>query len=600
MSLGGLKEARASLAPESIRSPAELRGRSTEELTAFAADVRRFLLESVSQTGGHIGANLGTVELSIALHAEFDSPHEPIVWDTGHQGYTHKIVTGRAHLFPTLNRYGGMNRFVSRSESAHDAIEASHAGTAVSVALGLALARRLDGDEGAVVAVVGDGALAEGMTLEALNHAAVERTRLVCVLNDNGYAISPGFGGLHEALRSAARSRALFEALGLAYIGPVDGHDLAALGAALRAARAAPRTPLVHVRTQKGHGWAPADGHPFRQHFSFPFEPATGAPRVPPPGPGYQDVAAAALAEVMAEDERVVCITPSTLYATGLAPVFAAFPERSFDPGMEEQHALTMTVGMALAGKKPVIAYQSTFLQRAFDQLYHDVCFANLPTLILAVRSGFAGYDNPTHHGIYDFAITRGLPNLKVLYPKDRWETARMVKDELRALAGPVLVCMPYGPADDLDPGVLEESAESFARPQLVRAGRDLMLFTVGHRFAAARAAVELLAQRGVDAGLVNLRRLKPLVARDLVPLLQAAPRAVSLEEAVLDGGVGGALGDLVHDRRVATELLRLGLPCRFVEPGSSAELARAYDLDAEGVLASILERWPELARERR
>jgi len=264
---------------------------------------------------------------------------------------------------------------------------------------------------------------------------------------------------------------------------------------------------------------------------------------------------------------------------------------------MEEQHALTLTVGMALAGKKPVIAYQSTFLQRAFDQLYHDVCFANLPVLVLAVRSGFSGYDNPTHHGIYDFAYTRGLPNLEILYPKDRHETERMVRDELRSLAGPVLICMPYGPVDDFDPGVLSESEASFARPQIVRSGHDLSLFTVGHKFGVAREVVERLEAADVRAGLVNLRRLKPLVAGDLVPLLEGTPRAVSLEEGVLDGGVGSALGDLVHDARVATELLRLGIPCRFVEPGSNEELCARYGLDAPGVLESIFSRWPELAR---
>ena len=586
----------AVLAADAMRHPSELAGRSAAELQALADDVRRFLLENVARTGGHIGANLGTVELTVALHASFASPREPILWDTGHQGYTHKILTGRARNFPTLNSYGGMNRFVSRTESEHDLIEASHAGTAVSVALGLALAKRLENKDDHTVAVVGDGALAEGMTLEALNHAAVEDTNLVCVLNDNGFAISPGFGALHEALQNG-RGAAFFESLGFAYIGPVDGHDMSALLPAFEAARASERTPLVHVKTEKGHGWDPAAEHPFRHHFSFPFDPQTGAPQANASSLCYQDVAAAAVADAMEVDENVVCITPSTLYATGLAPLFERWPQRTFDPGMEEQHALTLTVGFALAGKKPVIAYQSTFLQRAFDQLYHDVCFANLPVLILAVRSGFSGYDNPTHHGIYDFSYTRGLPNLKVLYPKDRHETARMVREELAELSGPVMICMPYGPVDDFDPDVLDESRASFIEPQVLGVGRDLNLLTVGHKFEAASEVRARLQRAGLSVGLVNLRQLKPLRAEELRQVLGQAPRTVSLEEAVLDGGVGSAIGDLVHDHRIPTELLRVGIPCTFVEPGSNEELCRAYGLDADGVVARVLDHWPELTR---
>jgi len=601
MALGSLTRSQE-LTPDTITSPRDLHGLSAEELEAFCADVRRFLVDAVSETGGHIGANLGTVELSVALHASFDSPHDAIVWDTGHQGYTHKIVTGRADLFPTLNTYGGMNRFVSRSESVHDTIEASHAGTAISVGLGLALARKLDGDPHHVVSVVGDGSLAEGLALEGLNHAAAEETNLILVLNDNGYAISPGFGAIHDALQAGPfRAGALFKSLGLAYIGPVDGHDVNELMRAIDRAKRADRLPLVHVRTEKGHDWAPADEHPYRQHFSFPFDPATGAPRDraaqagAAPAETYPDVAARVVEEEMERDERVVCVTPSTIYATGLAQVFERFPERSFDPGMEEQHAMTMTVGLALGGKRPVVCYQSTFMQRAFDQLVHDVCFTNLPTLILSFRSGFAGYDNPTHHGIYDFAYLRGLPNLRVLYPKDRFEAERMVRDELRSLSGPTMVCMPYGPTDAFDPGALEEEGEALAAPEIVRAGKHLSVVCVGHQFAAAEEAVERLAARGVDAGLVNLRQLQPLPAEGLVGVLASTARVVTLEQAVLDGGVGSAIAALATDHGLPCGILRLGLPATFVEPGSNDELAAAYGLDADGILARIAERWPEL-----
>jgi len=588
---------------EKLESPRVLDALDHDGLRALAAEIRAFLIDRVARTGGHIGANLGTVELSIALHRAFRSPRDKILFDTGHQGYTHKILTGRAGLFPTLNTYGGLGRFLSRAESEHDPIEASHAGTSISVALGMALARRIRGEAGATVAVIGDGSLAEGLAFEALNHAAVEESGLVVVINDNGFAISPGFGGLHEALQAGgARAAGFFEALGCEYVGPVDGHDIPALLAAFERAKAAQRLPVVHAKTEKGHGWEPAGRHPLRQHFSFAFDPATGQAREAPGeargalgGPTFPEVAAQALERCMERDEAIVCITPSTLYATGLAPIFERYPARCFDPGMEEQHALTLTVGMALEGLKPVIAYQSTFLQRAFDQLVHDVCFTGLPTLILAVRSGFSGYDNPTHHGIYDFAYLRGLPNLVMLYPKDRYEAERMVEECLRDLRGPTMILMPYGPAPAFDPAVLEEPGSTLFEPQVVEAGRELCLFAVGHKFAVAREVVRELRAEGVACGLVNLRRLKPLPEEALAELLAEVERAVVLEEAVLDGGVGSAIAALVTDRSLQCELLRVGLPCAFVEPGSNAELERAYGLDARGVREKIAARWSEL-----
>ena len=581
--------------PETIRSPGELRALDFAALERFAEEVRRFLLAQVSQTGGHIGANLGTVELTLALHRVFDSPRDTLLFDTGHQGYTHKIVTGRAARFPSLNRYGGLNRFLSRAESEHDPIEASHAGTSISMALGLALAKKLRGDTTRTVAVIGDGSLAEGLALEGLNHAAVEKTGLVLVLNDNGYAISPGSGALHEALQQG-RAGELFHALGLEYVGPVDGHDLRALAGAFERARASERLAIVHVRTIKGRGWPPADRHPFRSHFSFAFDPLTGALRDGVPQPGYPEIVAQVIAERMERDPSIACITPSTLYATGLAGVFARFPERCFDPGMEEQHALTLATGLALGGMKAVVAYQSTFFQRAFDQLVHDVCFANAPLLLLLYRSGFAGYDNPTHHGIYDLAYLRGLPNLRIAYPKDRHEAERMVRDELDALSQPTAILMPYGPADDVDESVKLETPESFALPQVDYPGSELVLLTVGNRYRAALHAVDALRKRGVDAGLVNLRWLKPLPEEFLAAELSGAKRVVTLEEGVLDGGVGSALAALAADRGLAPQWLRIGLPCTFVEPGSSAELASAWKLDGPGVLERIRARWPELA----
>jgi 1-deoxy-D-xylulose-5-phosphate synthase len=349
---------------------------------------------------------------------------------------------------------------------------------------------------------------------------------------------------------------------------------------------------LVHVKTIKGYGLQAADKHPYRLHFSFPFDENTCKPKEGFTCIGYQDIAAQALEEEMTRDDKIICITPSTLYATGLQRVFDRFPSRCFDPGMEEQHAMTMTVGFALEGFKPVIFYQSTFMQRAFDQLLHDVCFMNLPTMILAVRSGFSGYDNPTHHGIYDFSYLFGLPNLRMTYPKDRFELQRMIRDNLNNLQGPTWIGMPYGPVDEFDEQVLEESDQSFTQSQVVFKGTDMILITVGHKFGTAYQAVQQLRDEGIDCGLVNLRYLKPLLSDHLADMIAQVPRVVSLEEAVLDGGVGSAIAAVILDRNLKCELLRLGIPCKFVEPGSNEELCRIYKLDAEGVLSRIRSHW--------
>jgi 1-deoxy-D-xylulose-5-phosphate synthase len=578
-------------------TPQRVKQLSISQLKAFADEIRLFLINNISATGGHIGANLGTVDVTIALHYVFNSPIDKLIWDTGHQGYTHKIITGRASMFPTLNCYGGMNRFISRAESEHDIIEASHAGTSISVALGIALAKRLKKDQNYVVAIIGDGALCEGLAFEALNHAAVEQgINLIVVLNDNGFAISPGFGAVHEYLENRRLDNNspenLFTSLSLEYIGPVDGHNIEKMIHAFEQAKLSQRVPLVHVKTVKGYGLPPADKHPYRLHFSFPFHAETCKVKEGFLYRGYQDIAAEVLEKEMAVNNKIICITPSTLYATGLQKIFDRFPSRCFDPGMEEQHAMTMTVGFGVEGFQPVIFYQSTFMQRAFDQLLHDVCFMNLPTLILSVRSGFSGYDNPTHHGIYDFAYMRGLPNLRMLYPKDRFELERMLRYCLNDLKGPTWIGMPYGPVDECDEQVLAESDQSLARSQVVFTGTDMLLITVGNKYNTALRAVQQLRDEGVDCGLVNLRHLKPLPSDQLSEIMAQVPRVVTLEEAILDGGVGSAIADVILDRNLRCELLRIGIPCKFIEPGSNDELCRIYNLDAEGVLSKIRTRW--------
>ena len=559
----------------------DLRNYSINELQTIANEIREFLIHSISKTGGHIGANLGVIELTIALHSEFASPDEPIIFDTGHIGYTHKLLTGRRHMFSSLNTYGGMSRFVTPSESEHDLIEASHAGTAISVALGIAKARTLQKDDKWTVALVGDSAMAEGSSLEAINHASVERDKLLIVVNDNGFAISPGFGALHNAFQSTSEdAKRLFESLGMAYFGPIDGHDIGALRENIRKAKQSKRVPVLHVKTEKGRGLDAADNHPFKMHFSFPFDPDTGVPEAgSAPAKTFPDIVGNVLSDAMDQDPNIVCVTPSTIYATGVGDVFKKYPDRCIDPGMAEQHALTMTVGLALQGLKPVIAYQSTFLQRAFDQLIHDVCFSNLPILILSTRSGFSGYDNPTHHGIYDISFLRGLPNLKILYPRNSVELEAMMHHYLENISTPTMIMMPYGELIDD-----EDAVSGFVdQPEHYREGKKGVIIAVGNKFQEC-----LTVAKELDFGLVNLRCLKPLPETALLELCSQYETVVTVEEAVLDGGIGSSLASLLADNKVKKDLLRIGLPSKFIEPGSNEELCALYGLDAAGIKSAI------------
>lgn len=579
---------------DTIQLPQGIKRLSRTELDALVKEIRAFLIDSISRTGGHIGANLGVVELTVALHRYFSSPATPFFFDTGHQGYTHKLLTGRKALFATLNQYGGMNRFLSPKESAYDPFEVSHAGTAISVGLGSAIAKAHRGDSAPVVCVVGDSALAEGVAFEGLNHAAVEAVRMIVVINDNGYAISPGFGALHNALQSAKgkKAREFFEALGASYHGPIDGHSLDRLSECFEGLPITPGLQIVHVKTVKGYGWPPSDQHPYRMHFSFPFDPETGSPRLTPaPKTGFPELVAEVVDKHMETHPNSVCVTPSTLYATGLSPIFEKYPERCFDPGMEEQHALSMAVGFALQDLLPIIAFQSTFLQRAFDQLIHDVAFTNKPCLILSYRCGFSGYDNPTHHGIYDIAYLSPIPNLDIYYPKDGPEAQRMVATLLENVDKPTMVMMPYGPAQDL--GIDPNERESVLSPETLKQGEDLLMIAVGNKVAACLNAAERLEARGIKSSVVNIRQLKPLPEKAIKELLASHDKVVTVEEAILSGGFGHGINSIavcLPDPR--PRLLNLGLPTIFVEAGSNQELEEAYGLNGEGICRNIQQEW--------
>lgn len=569
------------------------------ELHELAESIRDFLIQSTSETGGHIGANLGTLELSIGLHYCFESPKDRILWDTGHQGYTHKILTGRANKFKTLNSLDGMSRFITRDESEHDIIDASHAGTSLSIGLGLAISEKLNNENNFVVSVIGDGSLCEGMALEALNHISVEKNlKFIIVLNDNGYAISKGFGALHNYLQSLdlnhRKKDTLFTSLGYDYIGPVDGHDIESIVNALNDAKSSKKIPVVHVKTEKGHGYPPAKDHIYCLHFSFPFDIETGKTKDGRISKGYQDAASEVIIDEMGKDDKIIAITSSTLYATGLQKCFDKYPERCFDPGMEEQHAMALTAGLALGGYKPIIFYQTTFMQRAFDQLFHDICFMNLPVMILGVRSGFAGYDSQTHHGIYDFPYLKCIPNLKIMYPKDINELERMMRYNLLHLSQPTMILMPYGPVDNYSNivDISKESDEDFQKAEVIKKGSELLIITVGNKFKTAKELYVLLQENEIDSGLVNLRYLKPLPENQLIEIITKYKYVVTIEEFILDGGIGSSIGNLILDNNINVELLRIGLPTIFAKPGSNEELSKVYGLESKTIINKIIQRW--------
>lgn len=582
-------------------TPRVLKQCSFSELNELAKQISGFLIESCSKTGGHIGANLGVVELTIAMHYVFDSPKDQIVWDTSHQVYTHKIITGRANKFPTLNSFGGMARFVRRHESEHDIMDASHAGTSIATAIGLTKAKEIKKTDGIVIAVIGDGSLVEGMAWEALNHAAVLKANMITVINDNGMAIAENVGGVSKMFSAPnwqAKCRDFYEGLGFNYLSEPEGHNIERLIGTFKQARTAPHPTIVHIKTEKGRGLKGAEKHPYKMHFSLAFDPWTlkggETPRTT-----YGWIAGDELRNVMAKDPSITVIYPATPYASYLEQCIRDFPDRTIDVGMAEQHALCFGTGLALNGVKAVICYQATFMQRAMDQIVHDACAMDLPVTLMVVRSGFSGYDGPTHHGIFDLAYLRSFPNLHLAYPKDQFELRRMIRERLLGTPEhPMAILYPYEAVID---GEIEEHEDknTFSGAQVIGVpGKDGLILTVGNRIQTAREVQEHLRTLGREFTIVNIRWLKPLPTKQLVGLLSGVSFAVTLEEYVLNGGFGSSIAELICDNELKTRLLRVGINDTFVEAGNKLELSKLYHIDAPSVLKRMEERWPSLFKE--
>ena len=609
---------------DQIASPSDLKGRSEAELVELAADLRRELIDVVTVTGGHLGANLGTVELTIALHYVFDSPRDSIVWDVGHQAYNHKLLTGRRDRFPTIRQEGGLSGFLSRDESEHDAFGAGHASTAISAALGMAVAQQFKpaADRGRAVAIIGDGALTGGMAFEGLNNGGNADVPFIVVLNDNEMSIAPNVGALSKYLdrvraepkyRRAKSELAtmmeklpqgellvelgkrwkdsfkefvynvmIWEELGFTYTGPVDGHDIRATVDALRNACRVDGPVFVHVVTQKGRGWEQAERDRERGHSvsaPSPKKPA-GAPPTPPK---YQDVFAETLVTMADTDQRVVGITAAMPSGTSMGTFQKAHPDRFFDVGIAEQHAVTFAAGLATQGMRPVCAIYSTFLQRAYDQIVHDVCIQRLPVVFALDRAGFAGDDGRTHHGVFDLSYLRCLPNMTVMAPKDENELRHMLKTALDQTSGPVAIRYPRGAGVGAD---MSESPHALpiGRSEILREGDDVALFAVGSMVMPTLGAADLLAAKGIRATVVNGRFVKPLDEALIARLAERCGAIVTVEENTVCGGFGAGVLEVLSAKGLTVPTRVVGIPDRLWDHASQARLREMAGLSPHAI----------------
>jgi 1-deoxy-D-xylulose-5-phosphate synthase len=614
-----------------IEGPADLKRLAVEDLPRLCEEIRGVIIQTCARTGGHLGSSLGAVELNVALHYVFDSPTDRLVWDVGHQAYAHKLLTGRRERFRTLRTAGGLAGFPERAESEHDAFGVGHASTAVSAALGMVEGRRLIGAAGKVVALVGDGALTGGIAFEGLNQAGYLKRDLLVVLNDNDMSISPNVGAVSEWLSKrlasppAARLKGmvkqalreiphghetievlrrgldaakalftpgmLFEALGFEYVGPVDGHDVARLVETLRGLAALQVPVLLHALTTKGKGYAPAEADAAtRGHALSFFDPKTGKPAATSSGatPPYTEVFAEALCAEMEGDARVVAITAAMLEGTGLKRCKRRFPDRTYDVGIAEQHAVTFAAGLACEGLRPVVAIYSTFLQRAYDQLIHDVALQKLPVTFALDRGGLVGADGKTHQGAFDLAYLRAVPGLVVMAPSDDNELRHMLRTAL-GLGGPAALRFPRRAAAGVAPEAprsLEVGRARWLRPGGLRP--DVVIAAAGTPAREALAAAALLAREGIDAAVLDARFVKPLDAELICTAASAAGRLVTVEEAALAGGFGSACLEALADRGVRdVRVARLGLPDAFVTHGDAGKQLASLGIDAAGIAAA-------------
>ena len=614
-----------------INSPTDLKKLSVEQLGTLAAEIRATIIQTVSKTGGHLAPCLGVVELTLAIHYVFDTPEDKLVWDVGHQSYAHKLLTGRREKFHTLRQYQGISGFPKREESPFDSFDTGHSSTSISASLGIATGKELKGDRHKSIAVIGDGSMTGGMAFEALNQAGHLHKNLIVILNDNEMSISPNVGALSSFLSRKLTSKTavrvkkemehflksfsnvgenilsvlkkseesfkgfftpgmLFEALKFEYIGPIPGHNLENLIEALSNVRDFSTGPtLIHVLTTKGKGYEPAEKNPGDFHGVGPFCIETGQPLPSPPAPpSYTKVFGETLVEIAEQDPRVVAITAAMPAGTGLSNFSQRFPERFFDVGIAEQHAVTFAAGMATEGLLPVVAIYSTFFQRALDQIIHDVCLPNLPVTLAIDRGGLVGDDGPTHHGVFDFSFLRFIPNLVIMAPKDENELRHMLHTAILH-PGPAAVRYPRGNGEGVS---LDEVLQRLplGRGELLREGEDILLLPVGNRVASALEAAAGLEKLGMEAAVINPRFIRPLDEELICEWARRTGKVITIEDNVKKGGFGSAVLELFAKKNLwGVQTKILGLPDKFMEHGTQAQLRHKGNIDVPAIIVEAL-----------
>lgn len=611
---------------DKVNSPEDIKKLNLEQLNELAAEIRMFLIEKVSKTGGHLASNLGVVELTLALHRVFNSPVDKIVWDVGHQSYVHKIITGRKDKFDTLRKLGGLSGFPKYNESEHDAFNTGHSSTSISAALGIAKARDLKKENSSVIAVIGDGALTGGMAFEALNNAARITSNFIVVLNDNEMSISKNVGGLSKYLskirtepfyfkvkedidimlnkipaigKSAAKALGkvkgsikymimpgiFFEEIGFKYLGPVDGHDISELEKLLTVAKGIKGPVLVHVCTQKGKGYTYAEENPHVFHGIAPFEIETGEV-ISYGGPGYSEIFGRELSKIAHDDERVVAISAAMPHGTGLELFSKRYPDRFFDVGIAEQHAVTFAAGLARNGIKPVVALYSSFLQRAYDQVLHDVALQKLHVVLAIDRAGIVGEDGETHQGIYDISFLSHIPNMSILAPCDYNDFTKMLKFAVEEYNGPIAIRYPRGKGSDK---LIDTPDIKYGQALRVREGNDVTIAVVGNKLETALNVADMLEKMDISSDVLYFRFIKPIDAKMLLDSAIKTRRVITIEDNSVTGGFGSLVLETMNQKGINIKTKMFGYPDRFISHGSKSELQSLYKLDEQSIVDDIV-----------
>lgn len=612
---------------DKIQKENDIKKLTNEELEQLRQEIRTFLIENIARTGGHLASNLGVVELTMALHLSFELPKDKIIWDVGHQSYTHKILTGRKEGFETLRQYGGMSGFPKTCESPCDCFNTGHSSTSISAGVGLAAAREITGEEYSVVSVIGDGALTGGMAYEAMNNAALLKSNFIIVLNDNNMSISENVGGMSRYLsefrtadayrdlkndimnslnkipvygeRMVKRIRRtksgikqlfipgmLFEEMGLIYLGPVDGSDIEALCRTFAEAKRVDGPVLVHVLTKKGAGYLPAERHPARFHGAEPFDIKTGLPLKPRTKANYTDIFSTVMKKLGEREPKVVAITAAMADGTGLKRFHNVYPDRFFDVGIAEQHAVTFAAGLAKAGLKPVFAVYSSFLQRAYDQILHDVCIQNLPVIFAIDRAGLVGSDGETHQGIFDLSYLATIPNMTVMAPKNKWELSDMVKFAVK-FGAPIAVRYPRGEAYD---GLKEFRAPvAYGKSEILVMEKGVALLAVGSMVKVAETVRKRLKEAGVSSSLINARFVVPFDRECIKELSKKHTLIVTMEENVKSGGFGEHVNSFVLEEELPVDVINIAIPDCYVEHGNVELLKKEIGIDADTIYDRII-----------